>query len=427
MLIHSASQLVTLHGGPRRGQAMNDLKIIQDGALLIRDGMIVDVGTTEKLGARYPHEELLDARDRAIIPGLVDPHTHLVWAGDRAGEFEMRLQGKSYMDIMAAGGGIASTVRRSRQASLGQLVNETVARAISLFEHGTTTAEAKTGYGLDLENELKEMEALLQVERKTPLELAPTFLGAHAIAPEYQDNPQGYTDLLSQTILPAVKAWWLKNVPERPLPFCDVFCERGAFTLDQSRQILESAKALGYPLRIHADEFEALGGTRLAVELGAVSADHLVKTPPEEVQLLAGSATVAVALPCTPFGLAQPEYTPARALIDQGGLLAVASDLNPGTAWCPNMQFVMALACRYLKLTPAEALVAATINAAAAVQRSSLIGSLEAGKQADLLILDVQDYRHLMYRFGANLVRTVIKKGRVYPVRASSSAALFRS
>mgnify|MGYP001351635264 FL=1 len=416
MLIHSASQLVTPLGGARRGKDMSDLQIIPDGAVLVRDGIIRKVGSTADLLKAYPDEEKLDANGKAIIPGLVDPHTHLVWAGDRAAEFELRLQGKSYMEIMAAGGGIASTVRDTRNAGVDELVRQALPRARSMFAHGTTTAEAKSGYGLELGSEIDQLQAILKLDAIGPLELAPTFLGAHAVAPEYLDDPDGYTTLVADEMLPSLKEWWKAHAPKRPLPHVDVFCEVGAFNLQQTRQILEKAKSLGFPLKVHVDEFEALGGTRLAVELGAATADHLVKTTDEELHLLAESNTVAVSLPCTPFGLADPHYTRARTIIDHGGVLALASDLNPGTAWCGNMQFVMALACRYLKLTPAEALTAATINAAAAINRQEIIGSIEPGKQADLLILNVDDYRHLMYRFGTNLVETVIKAGRVYPI-----------
>lgn len=417
MLIHSASQLVTPLGGMRRGKEMSDLQIIPDGAVLVRDGRIVEAGSTDDLLGAYPDEDKLDAGGKAVIPGLVDPHTHLVWAGDRAAEFEMRLQGKTYMEIMAAGGGIASTVRASRQAGVEELVRQALPRARSMFAHGTTTAEAKSGYGLELGSEIDQLQAILELDTLGPLELVPTFLGAHAVAPEYRDDPDGYTALVADDMLPAVKSWWEANAAQHPLPFVDVFCEAGAFTLQQTRRILEKARELGFPLKIHVDEFEALGGTRLAVELGAASADHLVKTTDEELQMLAESHTVAVSLPCTPFGLADPHYTQARAIIDNGGVLALASDLNPGTAWCGNMQFVMALACRYLRLTPAEALTAATINAAAAIKREDTIGSIEPGKQADLLILNVDDYRHLVYRFGTNLVQTVVKSGRVYPIQ----------
>jgi len=416
MLLHSASQLLTLSGGPQRGSELGRLGIIPDGAVLIRDGLIAATGATEELRRRYPDEELLDAGGRVVLPGFIDPHTHLIWAGDRAAEFELRLEGKSYLEILAAGGGILSTVRRTRQASVDDLLAETRLRAVDMLKHGTTTAEAKTGYGLDTATELRMLEALLRLDAEGPLELAITFLGAHAIAPEYKGDPDGYTRLVCSEMLPAVHAWWRAYAPGKPLPFVDVFCETGAFSLAQSRCILETARALGFPLKIHADEFDNLGGASLAAELGAVSADHLVKTSPADIAALGQSNTVAVGLPCTPFGLAERDYTPARAILEAGGLLALASDLNPGTAWCGDMQFTIALACRYMRLTPAQAIAAATINAAAAIGRADRIGSLEPGKQADLLILSIPDYRHLGYRFGSNLVHTVIKKGIVLNV-----------
>jgi imidazolonepropionase len=307
-------------------------------------------------------------------------------------------------------------VRASRVSSLERLMNETRSRLWSMFTFGTTTAEVKTGYGLRMATELRMLQALLALDKEGPLEIAPTFLGAHAIAPEYRDRPDDYTDLICHTMLPVLKAWWPHNAPYHAMPFVDVFCETGAFTLEQSRAILSAAGEMGFPLKIHADEFENLGGTSLAAELGAVSADHLVKTSPQDIAALAKSETVAVALPCTPFGLAEVQYTPAAAILEADGLLAIATDCNPGTAWCENMQFAIALACRYMRLTPAQAIAAATINAAAAVARADRLGSIEPGKQADLLILSVPDYRHLGYRFGANLVQTVIKRGRVYPV-----------
>jgi len=415
MLIHSASQLLTLPGGPQRGRELGRLGIIPNGAVLVRGGKIAAVGSTAELRADFPNEPALDAGGKVVMPGFVDPHTHLVWAGDRAAEFEMRLEGKTYLEIMAAGGGIVSTVRATRQASLETLKDQTRARMTSLLRHGTTTAEAKTGYGLETQSELHQMQVLLELDAEGGLELVPTFLGAHAIPQETKDDPQAFTDQVVSEMLPALHAWWQEHGGQRPLPYVDVFCETGAFSLEQSRQILTAAKALGFPLKIHADEFDNLGGASLAAELGAASADHLVKTSPTDITALARSNTVAVALPCTPFGLADPHYTPARAILEADGLLAVASDINPGTAWCESMQFVIALACRYLRLTPAQAVAAATINAAAAVGRAERVGSLELGKQADLLILSVDDYRHLGYRFGTNLVQTVIKRGQILP------------
>jgi imidazolonepropionase len=416
MLIHSASQLLTLSGGPQRGHELGRLGLIPDGAVLVQDEKIIAVGPSPELRAAYPDEPALDAGGRVVLPGFVDPHTHAIWVGDRSAEFEMRLQGKTYLEILAAGGGILSTVRASRTASLEKLMEETRPRLWSMFTYGTTTAEAKTGYGLRTSTELRMLQALLALDREGPLELAVTFLGAHAIPPDYKGKQDEYTDLICATMLPVLKDWWPHNAPYYAMPFVDVFCETGAFSLEQSRRILEAARELGFPLKIHADEFDNLGGASLAAELGAVSADHLVKTSAQDIQALARSQTVAVALPCTPFGLAEAHYTPARQILGGDGLLAIATDLNPGTAWCENMQFALALACRYMRLTPAQAIAAATINAAAAISRADRLGSLEPGKQADLLILSVPDYRHLGYRFGTNLVQTVIKKGRIYPV-----------
>lgn len=416
MLIHSASQLLTLSGGPQRGKNLGRLGIIENGAVLIREEKIIAVGPSQDLQAAYPNEPTLDAGGRVVMPGFVDPHTHAIWAGDRAAEFEMRLQGKSYMEILAMGGGILSTVRTTRTASLERLLDETRPRLWAMFQHGTTTAEAKTGYGLRSAAELRMLQALLTLNTEGPLELAPTFLGAHAIPPEHKDRPDEYTELICTTMLPLLSDWWPQHAPYLPLPFVDVFCESGVFSLDQSRRILETAKDFGFPLKIHADEFDNLGGARLAAELGAVSADHLVTTSADDIQALAHSDTAAVALPCTPFGLAEAHYTPAKAILEAGGLLAIATDLNPGTAWCGNMQFAIALACRFMRLTPAQAIAAATINAAAAIARDGQVGSLEPGKQADLLVLSVSDYRHLGYRFGNNLVQTVVKKGKTFTI-----------
>jgi imidazolonepropionase len=286
------------------------------------------------------------------------------------------LQGKTYLEILAAGGGILSTVRATRAASLDTLQDETRPRLRTMLAYGTTTAEAKTGYGLEIETEIKLLQALLALNLEGPLDLAITFMGAHAIAPEYQGDPENYTTVVCTNMLPAIHEWWLDNAPDQPLPFVDVFCETGAFSLEQSLRILQAARVLGFPLKIHADEFDNLGGAAMAASLGAVSADHLVTTSPEDIIALGKSNTVAVALPCTPFGLAEAHYTPAQDILKAGGLLALATDLNPGTAWCGNMQFTIALACRYLKLTPAQAIAAATINAAAAIGRADRIGSL---------------------------------------------------
>ena len=413
ILIHSAAQLLTLAGGPQRGTGLGGLGLIENGAVAIEGDLVVATGPTEDLRRRHPAGLEIDASGRVVLPGFVDPHTHLVWAGDRAAEFDMRLAGISYLEILAAGGGILSTVRRTRSARVEELAAEARPRLRRMLAHGTTTAEAKTGYGLETAAEIRMLEAIRKLNAEGPIELAPTFLGAHAIPPEFEGRAEAYTDLLCQEMLPAVQRWWRDQAGGEALPFVDVFCETGAFDLAQTRRILEAARALGFPLKVHADEFGGLGGTGLAVALGAVSADHLVHTPTEDILALGQSDTVAVALPCTPFGLAEREYSPAQAILKAGGLLAIATDLNPGTAWCESMQFAIALACRYLRLTPAQAIAAATINAAAAIGRADRVGSLEPGKQADILVLDAPDYRHLGYRFGTNLVSSVIKRGRI--------------
>jgi imidazolonepropionase len=416
MLIHSASQLLTLTAKPQRGLHLGELGLIKNGAVLIQSEKIIAVGGTSELLAAYPLEPRLDASNSVVMPGFIDAHTHMVWAGDRAAEFEKRLQGKSYLDILADGGGILSTVSATREASLQALKEQTRLRSLELFRHGTTTAEAKSGYGLELKSEIQQLQVLLDLDQEGPLEIHPTFLAAHAIPPEYTANPEDYTSLICNSMLPSLLSWWSDHAQNKKLPFVDVFCEQGAFTLQQTRQILIAAKGLGFPLKVHIDEFENLGGARLAVELGAVSADHLVKTSSEDISILGKSSTVAVSLPCTPFGLAEQSYSPVRALLDSDAIFAVSSDLNPGTAWCGDMQFVLALACRYLRLTPAQAIVAATINTAEAIQCASRLGSIHAGKQADLLILNVPDYQQLGYRFGGNLVKTVIKRGHIYPI-----------
>jgi len=418
LLIHNIGQLVTLRGpaGPRRGSQMRELGMIPRGAVAVRGGRIVAVGAERELAGTVQPAQTLDAGGRAVIPGFVDPHTHLPWAGDRAGEFELRIGGATYMEIMAAGGGIVRTVSDTRAAPLAQLVAETAARAQRMLAYGATTAEAKTGYGLNVADELKQLECIARLQQQGPLDLVPTFLGAHAVPAEYRGRVDEYVDLVVAEMLPAAWAKWQELMACFPAGwpiFCDVFCENGAFDLAQSRRILEAAQRLGFALKIHVDEFEPLGGTPLAVELGAVSADHIVTTPADHVALLARSNTIGVALPGTPFGLAFRDYSPGRALIDAGGALALATDLNPGTSWCENMQMMLALACRYMRLLPAEALIAATINAAYAIGLGRLVGSLEAGKQADLLILDADDYRMLPYRYGTNLVKTVVKRGKV--------------
>ncbi len=419
LLIYGAAQVLTVASphGPKRGPAMRDLGAIPGGAVAVHQGRVLDVGPSDRLCRQWEAAQTIDAQGGLILPGFVDPHTHLVWAGDRADEFEMRIAGASYQEIMAAGGGIMRTVHQTRAASLDELVSQTRGRLDRMLAHGTTTVEIKTGYGLDTREELKLLEAIRRLQAESPVTLVPTFLGAHAVPAEYHGRADEYVDLVVEEMLPAVVRDCQAQNQEGSLPFCDVFCEDGAFSVEQSRRILEAAQALGFRLKIHADEFKPLGGTRLAVELGATSADHLVHTPPDEIEQLARSETIAVALPGTPFGLGHRAYTPARAIIDAGGSLALATDCNPGTCWCETMQLMIALACRYMRMTPAEAISAATINAAYAVGLGHQVGSLEPGKRADLILLDVPSPAHLAYRFGTNLVRMVVVGGRVFEVQ----------
>jgi imidazolonepropionase len=412
LLIHSAAQLCVIPGpdGPQRGAALGTLGIIEDGAVAVQDGRILQTGKSAELQAKYKAANIIDAAGRCVTPGFVDPHTHIPWFGDRANEFEQRLAGAGYMEIMAAGGGIMSTVRQTRQATLEQLVEDNLPRLAPMLECGTTSVEAKTGYGLNTETELKQLDAIRLLNERQPVEMTATFLPAHAVPPDMKDNVDGFVDLVIDEMLPAAVSWMERH---NQFLYCDVFCEEGVFDLEQTRRILSAAKAMGFGLKVHADEFVGLGGTALAVELAAVSADHLVQTPEADIDALGEGSTIAVGLPGTPFGLGHQEYTPAKKILAANGALALATDCNPGTCWCESMQMVIALACRYMGLTQAQALAAATLNAAYAIGRGNEIGSLEGGKQADVLILDTADYRHLGYRFGTNLVNTVIKKGRV--------------
>jgi imidazolonepropionase len=365
--------------------------------------------------ADHSAQKTIDASGKVVCPGFVDPHTHVVYAGDRVAEFELRLKGASYMEIMAAGGGIVSTMSAVRGATIAQLVDETRPRLDAMLALGTTTVEVKSGYGLNTQSELNSLQAIAELEACHPCDLVPTFLGAHTVPPEYKGRADEYVDLVIQDMLPAAAAWH-SNSPfagqGRPL-FCDVFCEANVFDLEQSRRVLEAGLALGLPAKIHADEFRNLGGVAAAVALKAISADHLDVTPSAEIEALANSSTIAVVIPAVNFNFGSTHFANARAIIDAGAALALSTDINPGSAPCPSMPLVMAIACRYQKLLPAEALNASTVNAAYAVGLGHQLGSIEVGKQADLLLIDAPDYRHLAYQFGGNLVARVVKKGRV--------------
>ncbi len=415
LLVHSAAQVVTCAspGGPKRGASMREVGLIADGAVAVADGRVVAVGPSAELRATYAAVRELDITGKVICPGFVDPHTHVVFAGDRIDEFEQRIQGRSYLEIMAAGGGIAATTRATRAASIEQLVAETRPRLDIMWALGTTTAEVKSGYGLDTATELKLLRAIQMLDRQHSLDLVPTFMGAHALPPEYAGRADAYVELVIGEMIPAAVEWYrASHFAAEGVPlFADVFCEQNAFDVEQSRRVLAAARDLGMRLKAHVDEFTDLGGLAMALDLGATSVDHLDASGPAGIALLARSDAVGVVIPAVNFNLGSTHFANARALIDAGAALALTTDINPGSAPCPSMPLVMAIACRYQRLLPAEAVIASTINAAHAIGMGERIGSLEPGKQADMLIVAAPDYRHLAYQFGGNLVERVIKRG----------------
>jgi imidazolonepropionase len=426
LLIVNASQLVTLAGAarPRTGAEMRELAIIKDGAVLIRDGLIVATGISSEISAKAGLNcQLLDADNCVVMPGFVDAHTHPVFAGTREDEYEMRAAGFTYQQIAAQGGGIRSTVRKTRAASEDELFEMALPRIGWLLEHGTTTIEAKSGYGLTLADELKILRVIGRLNSNTPLECVPTFLGAHEIPDEYRstDNPktsrEAYIRLVIDEMLPQV-------AHEKLAEFCDVFCESHVFNTDESRRILIKARDLGLGIRFHADQLSLGGGSLLAAELQAASADHIEWVDEAGIEALRKAGVTAVLLPCAVFNLGLTLYAPARRLIEAGVSVALATDFNPGSSPTPSMQMALSTACTQMKMTPAEAIMAATLNAAYSLHRGSLIGSIETGKQADLVIYDVPDYRQIPYLFGINHARVVIKKGAVVSNRKTAGNKL---
>ncbi len=414
LIIHNAGQLVTCasSGGAKRGDAMQDVGIIERGAVAIVEGVFIEVGETSDIFRKYDANETVDANGAVVCPGFVDPHTHIVYGGDRLNEFELKIQGADYLEILANGGGIISTVKHTRDATFDTLVSKTRDRLDKMLACGTTTVEIKTGYGLDTDTELKMLAVIAELDRTHPIDIVPTFLAAHAIPPEFKDDPDAYIDLICDEMLP--KAWdWFTGSHYRPeTPFyCDVFCENGAFNVDRSERVLKSASDIGFRLKAHVDEFTNLGGSRLAIKMGATSIDHLDAISEDEISELANSETIGIVTPTVNFNFGSLHFADARKLIDAGCALALSTDYNPGSAPCPSQPMAMAIACRYQKLLPAEALNAVTINAAFSIGLGSEVGSIEAGKRADLLILDCYDYRQLAGEFGSNQVRKVFKAG----------------
>lgn len=408
LVLRHAAQLVGVTGpgeDRKRGRALRDLGVIADGATILDGGRITWLGPTAELPPLPAGAEVLDVSGKAVLPGLVDSHTHLIFAGSRADEWEQRLQGRTYQEISAAGGGIQSTVGQVRRASREELKALARPRLRRLLEHGVTTVEVKSGYGLTPADERKCLEAVADLNVEGPWELVPTFLGAHAVPAEYREDRAGYLRLLCDDMLPEVAR-------SRLAEYCDVFCEAGVFSLEESERILRRARELGLGLRLHADELTPLGGAELAARLGASSADHLLCVSDAGIDALAASDTVATLLPGTAFFLGV-EYAPARRLLERGATVALASDCNPGTCPTENLPLVGAMACARMGLLPAEALNALTLNAAAALGRGDCLGSLAVGKQADLVVLPGPDYRDLFYHFGVNHVWRVVKRGRV--------------
>lgn len=411
LIVRNAGQLVTCaSNGPKRGLAMQDVGVIENGAVAVDKGTIVGVGTTEAIDGAFGSDNIIDAEGRVVCPGFVDPHTHIVFAGDRLDEFELKIKGADYLEILAAGSGILSTVRDTRKATIQQLVEQASKRLDRMLACGTTTVEIKTGYGLDTVTELKMLDAIIELDELHAVEVVPTFLAAHAIPPEYKNNPDGYVDLICDEMLLAA----YRKMSSRSGPFfVDVFCEKNAFDLEQTRRILTKAKELGFSLKAHVDEFTNLGGSRLAIEMGATSIDHLDAISDEEIKLLAASDSIGIVTPTVNFNFGSSHFTDARKLIDAGCVVALSTDFNPGSAPCPSQPMAMAIACRYQKLLPAEAFNASTINAAHAIGLGDRIGSIEKGKQADIVILDAVNYRETAYEFGASAVLSVIKSGSV--------------
>lgn len=406
MIIKNASQLVTCSGfKARQGKAMSDLHIIYDGAVVIENGVITAVGKTREVLARFDKTgfETIDAGGKAVLPGFIDSHTHFVFAGYRAEEFSWRLSGESYMEIMNQGGGIVSTVRATREASREVLIESGRKRLDSMLSFGVTTVEGKSGYGLDEKTEIKQLEVMEVLDKLHPVDICRTFLGAHAVPEDFKGREDKFIDYMTDSVMPQIAH---RNLAE----FCDVFCEKDVFSLEQSKRLLLKAKELGFKLKIHADEIFPFGGAELAAELGAVSADHLLHASDKGIAKLAERSIVATLLPGTAFSLKEP-YAKGRYIIDQDCAVALATDFNPGSCFSESIPLIFALATLYMDITIEEAVTALTINGAAAVDRADSIGSIDVGKTGDIIILEFPSYRYIPYHIGVSCVEKVIKNG----------------
>jgi imidazolonepropionase len=406
IIIKNADQLVTCSGfNAKFGKEMSELHIIQKGAVIIEDGLISKIGPSAEILREFNDSgfEVIDATGKAVLPGFVDCHTHLVFGGYRAEEFSWRLRGDSYMEIMKRGGGIFNSVEATRKATLEELIKSGVKRLDSMLSFGVTTVEGKSGYGLDHNTEIKQLEVMKELDKIHAVDLISTFLGAHAVPKEFNSREDAFIDMMVKDVMPEVAE---RNLAE----FCDVFCEKNIFSVDQSRRLLQRAKAMGFKLKIHADEIVQLGGAELAAELGAVSADHLLQTSDQGIRDIAETGVVATLLPGTAFSLKEP-YARARYMIDQNCAVALATDLNPGSCFSESIPLIIALATLYMNISTEEAITALTINGAAALDRADRIGSIDEGKLGDLIILEFPSYKYLSYHIGVSTVEKVIKKG----------------
>lgn len=408
LIIKNASELVTCKGkSPKHGKNMANIGMIKNGCVVIEDEIIIDVGSTDEILKKYNESdyEVIDASNKAVLPGFIDSHTHFIFGGYRADEFSWRLRGDNYMSIMERGGGITSSVRATRDTSLEEFIKLGKKRLDKMMAMGVTTVEGKSGYGLDCETELKQLEAMKELNKIHPLDIVPTFLGPHSVLPEYKGKEDKFLDMMIDEVLPVV-------VDKKLAEFADIFCEKNVFSVEQSRRFLSSAKKAGLKLKIHADEMVQLGGTELAVELSMVSADHLLQASDEGIKQLAGSDVIATLLPATAFCLKE-EYARGRYMIDSGCAVALATDFNPGSCFTNSIPLVIALAALHMKMSIEEIISALTINAAVAVGRNDKVGSIEIGKKADIIILEYPSINFLPYHAAVNIVETVIKNGKV--------------
>jgi imidazolonepropionase len=421
ILIVNAKELLTLadaKAGPRMGKQMRELGIIHDGALAIREGRIVAVGTTREVSRVFKAGYVINAQGKTVMPGFIDPHTHLVFAGSREDEFQMRVEGASSAEIAYAGGALA-TVKETRRARVEALVDLGLERLDAMLTHGTTTAEAKSGYGLTAVDEMKILEATKRLNQLHSVNVVSTLMGANVVPVEFSGNPDAYVDMVVGEMIPKVAA---KGLAE----FCDVSCEKGMFNLEQAKRVLMKAKAAGLKPKIHADRTGRSGGAEVAADIGAVSAEHLIFSSAQSVRALAAKGVIAVLLPAVAFSMMTGKYADARLMIDNEVPVALGTGFDAGS-WVENQQLVIAMACRFMRMTPAEAITAVTVNAAFAINRAGEVGTLEVGKRADVLVLGVPNHVFLGYRFGVNLVDKVIKNGRLVVDREKQDEPIFMS